>query len=99
MLFALSGLIDCPVEASDGEGGAVKDFLFDDQRAGDAQTHRQAGESADRGRPPRRRRRAGDKGYGGAPLRLLRLGSLLGRVAVWRLPSRAWGSAARRNRR
>ena len=31
MLFAVSGLIGCPVEASDGEVGAVKDFLFDDQ--------------------------------------------------------------------
>ena len=31
MLFAVSGLIGCSVEASDGEVGAVKDFLFDDQ--------------------------------------------------------------------
>ena len=31
MLFAVSGLIGCPVEASDGEVGAVRDFLFDDQ--------------------------------------------------------------------
>ncbi len=31
MLFAVSGLMDCPVEASDGEVGSVKDFLFDDQ--------------------------------------------------------------------
>ena len=31
MLFAVSGLMDCPVEASDGEVGAVKDFLFDDE--------------------------------------------------------------------
>ena len=31
MLFAVSGLIDCPVEASDGEAGAVKAFLFDDE--------------------------------------------------------------------
>ena len=31
MLFAVSGLMGCPVEASDGEVGAVKDFLFDDQ--------------------------------------------------------------------
>jgi hypothetical protein len=31
MLFAVSGLRGCPVEASDGEVGAVKDFLFDDQ--------------------------------------------------------------------
>ena len=31
MLFAVSGLIGCPVEASDGEVGAVKDFLFDDE--------------------------------------------------------------------
>ena len=31
MLFAVSGLLGCPVEASDGEVGAVKDFLFDDQ--------------------------------------------------------------------
>ena len=30
MLFATSGLIGCPVRASDGEVGAVKDFLFDD---------------------------------------------------------------------
>ena len=127
MLFAVSGLMGCPVEASDGEVGAVKDFLFDDQtwkirwmavEAGDwlpgrrrvfihpsaiaplhispkptlpmmssaatLQTERQSGESADRGRPPRSRRRAGDEGHGGAPLRLLRLGSLLGRVAFWR---------------
>jgi hypothetical protein len=31
MLFAVSGLIDCAVEASDGEVGVVKDFLFDDK--------------------------------------------------------------------
>ena len=31
MLFAVSGLMDCAVHASDGEVGAVKDFLFDDQ--------------------------------------------------------------------
>jgi hypothetical protein len=31
MLFAVSGLEGCPVRASDGEVGAVKDFLFDDQ--------------------------------------------------------------------
>ena len=31
MLFAVSGLIDCPVDASDGEVGTVKDFLFDDK--------------------------------------------------------------------
>ena len=31
MLFAVSGLIGCPVQASDGEVGAVKDFLFDDK--------------------------------------------------------------------
>jgi hypothetical protein len=31
MLFAVSGLIGCAVKASDGEIGAVKDFLFDDQ--------------------------------------------------------------------
>jgi hypothetical protein len=30
MLFAVSGLENCPVEASDGEIGAVKDFLFDE---------------------------------------------------------------------
>ena len=32
MLFAASGLIGRPVAASDGRVGAVKDFLFDDQR-------------------------------------------------------------------
>jgi len=31
MLFAVSGLMGCAVEASDGEVGVVKDFLFDDQ--------------------------------------------------------------------
>ena len=31
MLFAVSGLMDCAVEASDGEVGVVKDFLFDDK--------------------------------------------------------------------
>jgi hypothetical protein len=31
MLFAVSGLMGCAVQASDGEVGAVKDFLFDDQ--------------------------------------------------------------------
>jgi hypothetical protein len=31
MLFAVSGLMGCAVKASDGEVGAVKDFLFDDQ--------------------------------------------------------------------
>src|SRR6204780_2678938 len=31
MLFAVSGLMGCPVEASDGAVGAVKDFLFDDE--------------------------------------------------------------------
>lgn len=31
MLFAVSGLENCPVKASDGDVGAVKDFLFDDQ--------------------------------------------------------------------
>ncbi len=31
MLFAVSGLMGCAVQASDGEAGAVKDFLFDDQ--------------------------------------------------------------------
>jgi hypothetical protein len=29
MLFAVSGLQNCPVRASDGDVGAVKDFLFD----------------------------------------------------------------------
>ena len=31
MLFAVSGLIGCPVKASDGPIGVAKDFLFDDQ--------------------------------------------------------------------
>ena len=31
MLFAVTGLQGCPVEASDGHVGSVKDFLFDDQ--------------------------------------------------------------------
>lgn len=31
MLFAASGLIGCPVDATDGRIGHVKDFLFDDQ--------------------------------------------------------------------
>jgi PRC-barrel domain len=31
MLFAVTGLIGCTVQASDGEVGAVKDLLFDDQ--------------------------------------------------------------------
>ena len=31
MLFAVTGLLGCPVEASDGGVGVVKDFLFDDQ--------------------------------------------------------------------
>ncbi len=31
MLFALNGLIGCPVAASDGDVGSVKDFLFDDR--------------------------------------------------------------------
>ena len=31
MLFALNGLIGCPVAAADGDVGSVKDFLFDDQ--------------------------------------------------------------------
>ncbi len=31
MLFAVTGLLGCPIEASDGRIGAVKDFLFDDQ--------------------------------------------------------------------
>jgi hypothetical protein len=31
MLFAVTGLIGCPVEGSDGGVGAVKDFLFDEQ--------------------------------------------------------------------
>ena len=31
MLFAVTGLQGCPVEASDGQVGSVKDFLFDDQ--------------------------------------------------------------------
>ncbi len=31
MLFALTGLIGCPVEGSDGRVGGVKDFLFDDK--------------------------------------------------------------------
>ena len=31
MLFAVSGLIGCPVQASDGDVGVVKDFLFDDE--------------------------------------------------------------------
>jgi hypothetical protein len=31
MLFAVSGLENCPVKASDGEIGAVRDFLFDDR--------------------------------------------------------------------
>ena len=31
MLFAVSGLEGCPIAASDGHIGAVKDFLFDDQ--------------------------------------------------------------------
>jgi len=31
MLFAVSGLQGCPIAASDGRIGAVKDFLFDDR--------------------------------------------------------------------
>ena len=31
MLFAVVGLVGCPVAASDGRIGSVKDFLFDDQ--------------------------------------------------------------------
>ena len=31
MLFAASGLENCPVRAKDGDVGAVKDFLFDDR--------------------------------------------------------------------
>ena len=31
MLFAVTGLQGCPVEASEGQVGTVKDFLFDDQ--------------------------------------------------------------------
>ena len=31
MLFAVTGLQGCPVKASDGHVGSVKDFLFDDQ--------------------------------------------------------------------
>jgi len=31
MLFALSGLMGCAVQASDGEVGRVQDFLFDDE--------------------------------------------------------------------
>ncbi len=31
MLFAVTGLHGCPVEADDGHVGSVKDFLFDDQ--------------------------------------------------------------------
>jgi uncharacterized protein YrrD len=31
MLFAVSGLEGCPVKASDGEIGAVRDFLFDNR--------------------------------------------------------------------
>ena len=31
MLFAVNGLIGCPVAASDGDIGSVKDFLFDDR--------------------------------------------------------------------
>lgn len=31
MLFAVSGLEGCPVKASDGDVGSVKDFLFDDE--------------------------------------------------------------------
>jgi hypothetical protein len=31
MLFAVSGLEGCPIAASDGHIGAVKDFLFDDR--------------------------------------------------------------------
>ena len=31
MLFAVTGLLGCSVESSDGRVGAVKDFLFDDQ--------------------------------------------------------------------
>jgi hypothetical protein len=30
MLFAVSGLEGCPIAASDGRIGAVKDFLFDE---------------------------------------------------------------------
>lgn len=32
MLFAANGLIGCPVKASDGDAGTVKDFLFDDRK-------------------------------------------------------------------
>ena len=31
MLFAVSGLLGCPVKAGDGHVGSVKDFLFDDR--------------------------------------------------------------------
>src|SRR5437660_2423333 len=31
MLFAANGLIGCPVKATDGDAGAVRDFLFDDR--------------------------------------------------------------------
>jgi len=31
VLFAVAGLLGCPVEAKGGLVGAVKDFLFDDE--------------------------------------------------------------------
>src|SRR5271165_7165115 len=31
MLFAVSGLLGCPIKAGDGLVGSVKDFLFDDR--------------------------------------------------------------------
>jgi len=32
MLFAVNVLIGCPIKASDGDAGTVKDFLFDDRK-------------------------------------------------------------------
>ena len=31
MLFAVTGLLGCPIKAGDGDVGSVKDFLFDDR--------------------------------------------------------------------
>ena len=140
MLFAVSGLEGCPVRASDGDVGVVKDFLFDDATwkirwvavgAGHWLPGRQLfihpsaiaplelppkprlpmmsqGETlelavnltrdADRGRSALGRRRAGDQGHGGAPLRVLRLGSLLGRDAFRRRRVAERGAANRRRR-
>src|SRR3984957_620288 len=70
----------------------------DDEPRRDAYARRRSYPGADRSGPPRSPGQSGDAGHGRAPLRLLRLGPLLGGVALWRRRLGQCGIEDRRGR-